>query len=616
GINELGIADRHGGGIFGTGPLFSLVMLPGSVLRNHTALADGGALYMAKGTATLGTIRTSYANHGGGIYVSEGDASLEGVIEECGAISGSGGAAYVTGLGNLDVQADLSGNWATEHGGAIFAGDRAEVGLVSTTIHDNVARANGGGLYVADDARVVDAVFTALPGTRTIEIRDNRAGFDHAFSGPPVQVNTTSQGGGMFVATGRIELVGTQASPVTLSRNVATLEGGGISTNQATLDIQHLRLDDNEARTGSGGGLSLRNLSDAELTGILEIVGNTAGEDGGGVSVRRSELSAEGPSYRIAGNVAGRDGGGLFLGASPRQGQVNIGMQFVAPSAPTLLVTANYAGGEGGGAAVGLGSTFDVAKVAMESNTAQTRGGGLAIDSAGMAPPVATTLARFAEATFIKNRAVGPGSTGGAISATNGADVMVFAGVWEANEANQGSAAFIDDSNAVFGGPTCGTPTAEPCVVFLNNQGLGSGSRAALSVASSGAGPGSTTLVSRALFSGNLADDSPGVHVEATNATVTFENVSIVNSQSPTSASAAGLTVVKGGFACTHCTVGRNPTGAFLGVPTTFTNSIVADNTTNLTGVPPTFTCSTTSATVTLDAFGRPFGNLTDVELQ
>ncbi|MEM6928614.1 MAG: hypothetical protein AAF602_16880, partial [Myxococcota bacterium] len=143
GINELGIADRNGGGIFGTGPLFSLVMLPGSVLRNHTALADGGALYMAKGSATLGTIRTSYANHGGGVYVSEGDASLQGVVEECGAISGSGGAAYVTGLGNLDVQGDLSDNWATQHGGAIFADDRAEVGLVDTIIHDNVARANG-----------------------------------------------------------------------------------------------------------------------------------------------------------------------------------------------------------------------------------------------------------------------------------------------------------------------------------------------------------------------------------------------------------------------------------------------------------------------------------------
>ena len=99
--------------------------ISGSGSVDNSSAALGGAVYVSGGDANVngGTLTGCSANEGGAIYVEGGTVTmLGGQITDNHALAGNGGAIYVTGDTELDVtvqSGEISGNTATGNGGAI-----------------------------------------------------------------------------------------------------------------------------------------------------------------------------------------------------------------------------------------------------------------------------------------------------------------------------------------------------------------------------------------------------------------------------------------------------------------------------------------------------------------
>lgn len=99
--------------------------IKGSGSVDNSSAALGGAVYVSGGDANVngGTLTGCSANQGGAIYVVGGTVTmLGGQITDNDATNGNGGAIYVTGSTGLQVtvqSGEISGNTATGNGGAI-----------------------------------------------------------------------------------------------------------------------------------------------------------------------------------------------------------------------------------------------------------------------------------------------------------------------------------------------------------------------------------------------------------------------------------------------------------------------------------------------------------------
>ncbi len=99
--------------------------ISGSGSVDNSSAALGGAVYVSGGDANVngGTLTGCSANQGGAIYVVGGTVTmLDGQITDNDATNGNGGAIYVTGSTSLQVtvrSGRISGNSATGNGGAI-----------------------------------------------------------------------------------------------------------------------------------------------------------------------------------------------------------------------------------------------------------------------------------------------------------------------------------------------------------------------------------------------------------------------------------------------------------------------------------------------------------------
>ena len=177
--------------------------------------ANGGAFYVAAGTATLNqakVLNSSATARGGGIYITLGTMILNGTQVVNNSAS-NGGGVYVHYPGAaLDVTESLiSFNSAQEHGGGIYVGE-GSVSLENTQVVDNSAY-HGSGIYVG----LSDATLDASGG----EIHGNSSD------------DPNGSGGGIYVLQGSATLTGTR-----VSGNSANATGGGVhvdETGSATL---------------------------------------------------------------------------------------------------------------------------------------------------------------------------------------------------------------------------------------------------------------------------------------------------------------------------------------------------------------------------------------------
>ena len=272
-----GNSSSTGGGAINLASNTATLNLTGGTISYNTATgtADGGAIFVTSAAAAANravvTISdTTFSNNtaaggsGGAIYLSNW-ATLN--LTDCtftANVAGSGGAIGSNNNVTVNLQGShgnqLTGNQATNSGGAIA------IGTTSTLT------ANAGTNFSGNSAATGGAISTGTNSTVTI-------------TGATIQSNSaTTNGGGMIVASGtQITLNGT-----TVEHNTAGNDGGGIYLSQGygKLQITGNSAFTNNTATTAGGAIWLRYVSPAAggnelanlfITDAVTFSGNSAG---------------------------------------------------------------------------------------------------------------------------------------------------------------------------------------------------------------------------------------------------------------------------------------------------------------------------------------------------
>jgi hypothetical protein len=237
------------------------------------------------------------AGSGGGIFNNGGDLEVIGTELVDNRAQRAGGAIEANAGDTMVTTSALTGNRAGAapgNGGALHLTGAGDVDVSDSTVTDNVATAEGGGLW------------NSAPGTMTVTntvLTGNSAGGADADQG----------GGALFNDGGALTVTGS-----TLRGNDATGalgSGGGIVNNGGALNLSDSTLADNTA-VRAGGGVETNVGTDA-LSGV-DMTGNSAGDtpgNGGALQLSgAATLTWDGGT--VTENSATNEGGGLWNSAS------------------------------------------------------------------------------------------------------------------------------------------------------------------------------------------------------------------------------------------------------------------------------------------------------------
>ena len=271
-----------------------------TVVLNGLTIYRGAATTVCAGTATCG----------GGIFVDESNLSLK--------------------------NSTVVSNSAT-YGGGVSVRRDSTVEIVDSTISNNSASSDGGGLYTF--AETWDGKIGHITVTRTT-IEHNRAEF----------------GAGISTWGGHLMLYSN-----TVAHNTATAAGGGgiRSASKATVHIVDTIVKNNSAAREGGGISNLQNMTVENST----IVSNTSATNGGGLYNTSKTLTLQ--NSTIANNTASSSGGGI-----QNHGQLLITDALIQANE----VTGNF--GHGGGIADSSGN-ITITHSIVENNTATSTGAGI-----------------------------------------------------------------------------------------------------------------------------------------------------------------------------------------------------------------------------------------------
>ncbi|HEV7764203.1 MAG TPA: Calx-beta domain-containing protein [Thermoanaerobaculia bacterium] len=218
------------------------------------------------------TVRDGAASNGAGIVNFNENLTLDGVVVTENNATGDGGGLWMDGFDfSFTIRnSTFSGNTAGSTGGGIYVEDTNDDGIPNliqdTTISGNSAN-RGGGIYFYDP----DSPITIDRTT----IADNIASVD---GGGLTLVDTDTTGA--FVI-----------SNSTISGNSAPLGGGAYfyqPDNPVTL--RNVTVSDNHATAGSGGGLFFYGAYSTVNLEFVTIVSNDATSSGGGVYVENGTV--------------------------------------------------------------------------------------------------------------------------------------------------------------------------------------------------------------------------------------------------------------------------------------------------------------------------------------
>jgi len=217
---------------------------------------------------------------GGGIYIEGAHPTIEGCAI-LGNTATNGGGAYLDASAARFIDCAFQGNSASE-GGALVAVDSAPI-LEGCAFNSNAAFARGGAIHMLrTPADILGATFTG---------------------------NEAARGGALSLVDSDVEII-----DATIAANIALGAGGGLSLDDfSDVELTDVSILGNTA--SRGGGLDISHFSNAILYRV-EVVGNVASE-GGGVRVFESFPLIE--SCTIRGNDAtapgtgSGEGGGLYL---------------------------------------------------------------------------------------------------------------------------------------------------------------------------------------------------------------------------------------------------------------------------------------------------------------
>ena len=287
-------AGNGGGGVYNDG---ASLVLRDSVFSSNRASGDnasGGGL-LSEG-ALLDLTRTVFeanraTRNGGGVSVGSG-----GVYLVDAAIRG--GAAFTSGDIGLPV---LVPNTAA-FGGGLHLGPGNVIGVLDqSTIADNSASRQGGGVWVGDGSRLV--------ARNDVIIQNNAANGEAAIDG----------GGGIYNDNGRVDLF--TGRLLGNSADLGSGSGGGLFSIDGIVVAANATIDGNSAAR-AGGGFEIVDgtvyIVRSSLGGGVNGEGNTANGfgngpgNGGGLHVSGDSASVVFEGGTIRNNVAANNGGGLW----------------------------------------------------------------------------------------------------------------------------------------------------------------------------------------------------------------------------------------------------------------------------------------------------------------
>jgi len=221
------------------------------------------------------TLQNGAQSQGAGVYVDTATFQGEDLVFTDNVASAEGGGLYALDSDLSLTSCTLEWNEAASGGGAYIDGDGGSpIVLDSSTVNDNLVSARGGGLYIKGGAEV---------GLLDTDVSDNEAG---------------EHGGGIYFDNGVLDL-----DTCTIDTNTATLDGGGIFAKDdlTALDssIQHNTAGDD------GGGLyiDIGKNEDIVLTGSIPSGGtassttvssNAASDLGDGIYIKISNKTPSG----------------------------------------------------------------------------------------------------------------------------------------------------------------------------------------------------------------------------------------------------------------------------------------------------------------------------------
>ncbi len=388
---------------------------------------------------------------GGGLYIGSGSqvTLTNGSLVQYNTGSAGGGAIVYGRLNALDTNSDITGNCSTSDGGGAYV-NGGTLYLSNADMHANQAMgaAGRGGAIFASGEAVVTMTTSSFIGE----------------SAPCC--NAAYDGGGIYASHSRLYSLGGNA---TILQNQAASNGGGLYLFDNSLFKAASGTNVGyDAQTGNGNsavlGAGLYVMSSTvDYQG--RIINNDASNSGGGLYATASVItltnaSVGGTSANQANSIGaiGLNGGGLYL---INNTHATLSNTVVASNTLTNLNT-----GYGGGAYVRAGSYLTATNSRIERHALPSafdgRGAGLYIYDATVTlsntqvqtnttPNLGAGVRLFGTSrldvlggsSFIANEA--SGGVGGAIAATNAADINLNNATFKYNSStSHGGAIYLD----------------------------------------------------------------------------------------------------------------------------------------------------------------------------
>ena len=299
-------AQNAGGGIYhGKDANGTKLSITNAVVDNCSSnTAAGGGIYTMAQTVTangLTVTNCSSQAQGGGVYLYPKSSSdprsvtiTDSTIQNNGAIGNGGGLYYDCGSGTLAFTGcSILQNTSTSMGGGIYT-NAANVTLTETTVKDNTATGNGGG--VCQNANNASGRLTVDSCTITGNTSGGKGGGTYTLTHMTIRNNTHITGNrlttevkddaaGVYLQNGRILTVGTDGATEDASTVTGNLTNSGRTPS-------NLRLSQGNSLTSNNSTNSIDVL--CHLTGEFRVIDAFSKGTQFGVS---EISSAESPVY-------------------------------------------------------------------------------------------------------------------------------------------------------------------------------------------------------------------------------------------------------------------------------------------------------------------------------
>jgi CSLREA domain-containing protein len=242
-----------------------VVDVTNTVFDHNTTNLDGGAIANAVGTLTARniTVSANTASRSGGGIRSSGTTHITDsrIVENLSTASFGNGGGISSDSGLTIVNTTISGNRARNGGGLSVAGGGVNFHISGSTISDNVAVSNGGGIW--NSGGILNLTNSTISGN-SVQTSSSTDGF----------------GGGMFIESGTTNL-----THVTIANNTSLSGGSGIFRfgSNGTVNMRNSLIANNSSGSDFAGTFNsqgynlVRSITGTTITGTT--TGNIHGQD-------------------------------------------------------------------------------------------------------------------------------------------------------------------------------------------------------------------------------------------------------------------------------------------------------------------------------------------------